>query len=94
MKIPTTIDVRACPPDLRVPVQLEAALPGVVDGEGGAVGALAGAALGALGRDAGRRRVVRLQRVLRRRPQEVPRRLLVGEDAAVARACRGTKGGG
>ena len=74
-----------CLPDLRVPVQLEAPLPGVVDGEGRAVGALVRAERRALGRDAGRR-VVRLQRVLRRRPQKVPRGLLVGEDAAVARA--------
>ena len=73
---------------LRVPVELEAPLSGVVDGEGRAVGPLPGAELGALGGDAGRR-VVRLEGVLRRRPQEVPSGLLVGEDAAVA----GTWGG-
>ena len=72
-----------CLPNLRVPVELEAPLSGVVDREGRAVRTLSGAELGALGGDAGRR-VVRLQGVLRRRPQKVPRGLLVGEDAAVA----------
>ena len=73
----------SCISHLRVPVELEAALSGVVDGEGRAVRPLPGAELGALGGDAGRR-VVRLEGVLRRRPQKVPRGLLVSEDAAVA----------
>ena len=68
---------------LRVPVELEAPLSGVVDREGRAVRPLSGAELGALRGDPGRR-VVRLQGVLRRRPQKVSRGLLVGEDAAVA----------
>ena len=76
---------------LRVPVELEAPLTGVVDGEGRAVGPLPGAELGALGCDAGRR-VVRLEGVLRRRPQEMPRGLLVGEDAAVAGTWDGEEG--
>ena len=80
-----------CQSHLRVPVELEAPLSGVVDGEGRAVGALPGTELGALGGDAGRR-VVRLEGVLRRRPQEVPSGLLVGEDAAVAGTWGGREG--
>ncbi len=74
---------------LRVPVEFEAPLAGVVDGEGGALGAQVGAHLGAVGRDAGRGAVHR-QRVLHRRAQEVPRRLLEREDAAVASAWKNT----
>ena len=69
-----------------IPVQFEAALSGIVDGEGGALGAQVRAGIGASHRDPWHLLTLEVQGVLLGRPEEMARGLFIREDTSVASA--------